>query len=147
MSSTLPMPGLMCTVYYIIKIGATLISEMAAMSGHKHHGYEVVICVVHIYQSCPFTMTFLRGREGGMEKGGKERNKGCRRESRAAGVASAEPRELGVWPVSDTGRHGMEHDAHYALFITREYSTLEAQICFTSRVGFSNSMSVTGEFC
>lgn len=39
----------------------------------------------------------------------------------------------------------MEHDAHYALFITKEYSTLEAQICFTSQVGNSNSMSVTSQ--
>lgn len=78
--------------------------------------------------------------------GGKDRKRGYRRKSRDADVASAEPRGVGSVAASDTGRHGMEHDAHYALFITREYSTLEAQICFTSQVGNSNGMSVTGQF-
>lgn len=52
---------------------------------------EMVICVVHIYQSFPIAMICL---QGGREREGQEEG-GCRKESRAAGVASAEPRRVG----------------------------------------------------
>lgn len=53
---------------------------------------EMVICVVHIYQSFPIAMICLQGgREGGREG----RAGDCRKDWRAAGVASAEPRGAG----------------------------------------------------
>lgn len=91
MLGTVPTPWLECTIHYIVKTGATLISEMTATSGHKHHGYgSGYLCGAYLseFSHCHDLPTRREGERG---IGGR----GLRKESRAAGVASAEPRGVG----------------------------------------------------
>ena len=68
MLSTVPMPGLKCTVHNIIKTGATLISEMTATSGHKHHGYgSGYLCGAYLSSEFPQCHDLPTRREGGRE--------------------------------------------------------------------------------
>lgn len=95
--STVPTPGLECTVHYIIKTGATLISEMTAMSGHKHHGYgNGYLCGAYLseFPHCHDLSTRREGRrEGGKGGGLQEGLEGCR-----CGQCRAEGRwECGWW--------------------------------------------------